>query len=92
MAHECGRLRLAGGTNTYSYVAGNPLSKTDPGGLWTLQLGFSVTGSAVPGLFGLGAYGQSGVGFAIDGNGIVAGNWTLGGGGALGTPGIVAGV
>ncbi|WP_411885855.1 Ig-like domain repeat protein [Polaromonas sp. YR568] len=83
---------LAGGINTFAYVAGNPLSKTDPRGLWTFQLGFSVSGSAIPAPFGLGAYGQAGVGFAIDGNGNVAGYWTLGGGGALGTPGIVAGI
>jgi hypothetical protein len=78
--------------NSFTYVGGDPLGKTDPRGLWTFQFGFSVTGSAVPGMFGLGAYGQAGVGFATDGNGNVAGYWTLGGGGALGTPGVVAGV
>ncbi|MFZ5884571.1 MAG: RHS repeat-associated core domain-containing protein, partial [Chloroflexota bacterium] len=83
---------LAGGWNRFTYVGGNPLKYTDPLGLWTVQLGFSVNGSWMPTVFGVGPTGSVGVGIAFDGNGNVGGYWTAGGGAGLGTTGIVAGV
>ncbi|MDZ7864373.1 RHS repeat-associated core domain-containing protein [Acidovorax sp.] len=83
---------LDGGFNRFGYVEGNPLRNADPTGLWTFQVGVSLTGSGIPAPFGLGVYGQVGVGFAIDGNGNMAGYWNYGGGGALGTTGAVVGV
>lgn len=82
---------LNGGWNRFGYANGNPFGFADPLGLWTFQLGFAVSGSYIPAPFGVGGYGQLGVGIAFDGNGNVGGYWTVGGGGALGTPGIVAG-
>lgn len=46
----------------------------------------------MPTVFGIGPFGQVSVGIAFDGNGNVGGYWTVGGGGALGTTDIVAGV
>ena len=41
---------LAGGINSYAYVGGNPISRRDPLGLWTVQIGGSA--SYTFGIFG----------------------------------------
>lgn len=83
---------IAGGINTYTYVEANPLRHVDPLGLWTVQLGFSVSGAWMPAAFGIGPQGQVGVGVAFDGNGNVGAYWTAGGGAAVGSTDIVGGV
>jgi RHS repeat-associated protein len=83
---------LRGGWNKFAYVSGNPLSYTDPLGLWTFQLGFSVTGSWMPTVFGIGPSGQLGVGIVFDGNGNAGGYWTGAFGAALGSSDVVGGV
>ena len=70
----------AGGVNFYSYAGNNPISNTDPLGLWTIQLGFSISGT-VP---GLGLSGTFSTGIAIDGQGNVGLYSTGGGGGGFG--------
>jgi RHS repeat-associated protein len=52
-------------TNLYAYVANDPLNGTDPLGLYTLQLGFSGTGS----LWGISI--PAGLGFVVDTSGNV---------------------
>jgi hypothetical protein len=74
----------------YAYARGNPISLSDPLGLWTLQLGFSGSYSATVGGVGIG--GTAGFGFAIDGHGNITTYGFSGGGGALGTPGLSGGV
>jgi len=54
---------LRGGVNTYAYANGNPLLRSDPTGLATLQVG--VAGSWFTGLFGA----QGGIGVAFDTHG-----------------------
>jgi len=76
---------LAGGINTYAYVLDNPFNAIDPLGLWTFQMGFSVSGS----LFGFS--GTAFIGFAIDGNGDIAPIYGAGGGLGVGA-GVSGGV
>jgi RHS repeat-associated protein len=83
---------LNGGWNRFGYAYQDGVNQYDPYGLWTVQIGFSVTGSWIPTVFGLGPTGSVGVGVAFDGNGNIGGYRTAGGGGALGTNGAVAGI
>jgi RHS repeat-associated protein len=54
---------MAGGINLYAYVGNDPLNRTDPWGLWTLQIGFNFSVSL--GRFGI----SGGVGVVIDSQG-----------------------
>ena len=72
-----------GDTNLMTYVVGNPVMGVDPLGLWTFQIGFSLTG-------GLGAGGTYGKGLAISHDaalGWQAGTYTTSGGGGFGGAG-----
>jgi RHS repeat-associated protein len=64
-------------TNLYRYCANNPVNHTDPSGLWTFQIGPSVTFQ-----WGVFAY-NGGFGIAFDGHGNIGGYVTnlFGGGG-----------
>jgi len=63
------------GPTIYGYVKGNPLSRIDPTGLATLQIG--IAGTATGGVFG----GLVGTGIAIDSSGNIA-VYSYGGAGA----------
>ena len=66
------------------------ISLIDPLGLWTYQMGFSMSWAVAINGVGFGYTGR--VGFAIDGNGNITTYGYRGPGGALGTPGISGGV
>ncbi len=66
-------IRLSGGLNLYAYVKGNPAGSIDPSGLWTLQIGGTISGVSPIGI----AVTFSG-GIAIDGSGNVATYTTIG--------------
>ncbi len=68
------------------------MTRADPFGLWTINVGFTISGTWVPGAFGGGPNAQGAVGIVFDGKGNVGGYWTVGGAGAVGTPGVVGGV
>jgi len=64
----------AGDLNLYRYVSNNPVNLTDPLGLWTVQVGVSVSG-----LFGVAAGSVFG-GLAFDSNGGFGSYWGFGAG------------
>lgn len=68
---------LAGGVNQYAYVGGNPVSKVDPLGLWTVNIG--ISGSYV---FPWGGAGTGFAGFVCDSDGNCGGYY--GGGPGIG--------
>ncbi|WP_114240176.1 RHS repeat-associated core domain-containing protein [Dyella sp. C9] len=63
---ESDPLGLAAGINTYAYVGSNPLINADPYGLWTFQIGLSLSGSLGPLSF------NGSFGIALDSCGTVA--------------------
>lgn len=76
-------------TNLYIYAGDDPINGIDPYGLWTVQIGSTLSYYVT--VDGVGIGGTAGVGFAIDGNGNIATYSYGGGGGALGTPGFSGG-
>lgn len=81
---------LRGGINGYGYAGQDPLMFTDPLGLWTFQIGFSMNISLAP--IGIGWGLTFGVGAAIDGHGNIAPYGFHGDGMVVGTSDITAGL
>lgn len=61
-------------TKPYAYVGGNPVSRVDPLGLWTVQVGGTINFQLGPVNF------QVSVEIAVDGNGNIGGYGAYGGG------------
>jgi len=67
--------------NLYGYVGQSVVNRVDPLGLWTIQVGGTISGQ-----FAL-VNGQVGIGIAIDSSGNVAGYTSFGGGAGVGGKG-----
>ncbi len=74
-------IKFRGGTNPYEYVGDSPENRVDPLGLWTVNIGGSVSG-----MWGVVGVGGS-AGIVIDGSGNVGGYTTVGGGAGVGAKG-----
>jgi RHS repeat-associated protein len=77
---------LASGLNATTYVNNNPIGATDPTGLWTIQIGVTVSWTLSVGLGWSGSFG-----FAFDGEGNIAGFTSTGPQVALGAKGSATG-